>query len=71
MIETRAEIWPRKTRAQIAAFQAAMVDQALGGLAAESKHAAALCADGMKLLLKKLSAVSDQPSAKTAPPPGP
>jgi hypothetical protein len=28
------------------------VDQAVGGLAAESKHAAALCADGVKLLLK-------------------
>src|SRR5664280_1873903 len=42
-----------KTRAQMAAFQAAIVDQAVGGLAAESKHAAALCADGVKLLLKQ------------------
>jgi len=29
------------------------VDQAVGGLAAESKHAAALCADGVKLLLEQ------------------
>jgi len=28
-----------KSRAQMAAFQAAIVDQAVGGLAAESKHA--------------------------------
>jgi nitrogen fixation NifU-like protein len=42
-----------KTRAEIAAFQAAIVDQAVGGLAAESKHAAALCADAVKLLLKQ------------------
>ena len=42
-----------KTRAQIAAFQAAIVDQAVGGLAAESKHAAVLCADGVKLLLER------------------
>jgi nitrogen fixation NifU-like protein len=42
-----------KTRAQLAAFHAAIVDQALGGLPAESKHAAALCADGVKLLLER------------------
>ncbi|MGA2773690.1 MAG: iron-sulfur cluster assembly scaffold protein [Bryobacteraceae bacterium] len=42
-----------KTRAQIAAFHAAIVDQAVGGLAAESKHAATLCADGVKLLLEQ------------------
>jgi NifU-like protein involved in Fe-S cluster formation len=41
-----------KTRAQLAAFQATIVDHAVGGLAAESKHAAALCADAVKLLLK-------------------
>jgi nitrogen fixation NifU-like protein len=41
-----------KTRAQMAAFHAGIVDQAVGGLAAESKHAAALCAEGVKLLLK-------------------
>jgi NifU-like protein involved in Fe-S cluster formation len=42
-----------KTRAQIAAFQPSIVDQAVGGLPAESKHAAALCADAVKLLLAK------------------
>jgi nitrogen fixation NifU-like protein len=44
-----------KTRAEMATFQAAIVDQAVGGLAAESKHAAALCADGVKLLLERSS----------------
>jgi len=42
-----------KTRAEIAAFQAAMVDEAVGGLPAESKHAAVLCADAVKALLKR------------------
>jgi NifU-like protein involved in Fe-S cluster formation len=42
-----------KTRAQMAAFRAAIVDQAVGGLAAESKHAAALCTDAVKLLLER------------------
>lgn len=45
-----------KTRAQIAAFHPSIVDQAVGGLPAESKHAAALCADGVKSLLKRLAA---------------
>ena len=44
-----------KSRAQMAAFQAAIVDQAVGGLAAESTHAAALCAEGVKLLLERSS----------------
>jgi len=42
-----------KTRAEIAAFQAAMVDEAVGGLPAESKHAAVLCADAVKALMKR------------------
>jgi nitrogen fixation NifU-like protein len=41
-----------KTRDQIAAFRPAVVDEAVGGLAAESKHAAVLCADGVKALLR-------------------
>ena len=41
-----------RTRAQIAACTPAVVDQAVGGLSAESKHAAVLCADGVKLLLQ-------------------
>ena len=40
-----------KTLAEIAAFDAAIVDEAVGGLAAESKHAAALCRDGVRALL--------------------
>jgi len=42
-----------KTRAEIAAFQAAFIDEAVGGLRAESKHAAVLCADAVKALLKR------------------
>lgn len=41
-----------KTRADLAAFRPADVDDAVGGLPAESKHAAALCADGLKALLR-------------------
>lgn len=44
-----------KTRAEIASFQADIVDEAVGGLPAESRHAAALCADGVKLLLRRLT----------------
>jgi nitrogen fixation protein NifU and related proteins len=40
-----------KSRAELAAFRAVIVDEAVGGLPAESKHAAALCADGVKQLL--------------------
>lgn len=40
-----------KTRAQIAAFRPAIVDEAVGGLPAESKHAAILCADAVKQIL--------------------
>jgi nitrogen fixation NifU-like protein len=41
-----------KSRAELAGFQAALVDQAVGGLPAASKHAAVLCADGVQRLLK-------------------
>jgi nitrogen fixation protein NifU and related proteins len=41
-----------KTRAELAAFRPEVVDEAVGGLPAASKHAAALCADGLKALLK-------------------
>ena len=41
-----------KTVDEIAGFEAAVVDEGVGGLAAESKHAAVLCADGVKALLK-------------------
>ena len=43
-----------KTRGELGMFRPAIVDDAVGGLPAESKHAAALCADGVKALLKRL-----------------
>jgi nitrogen fixation NifU-like protein len=39
-----------KSREEMRAFRAAMVEEAVGGLQAESKHAAVLCADGVKKL---------------------
>ena len=42
-----------KTRAELAAYQPAIVDEAVGGLPAQSKHAAALCVDAVKALLKR------------------
>jgi len=41
-----------KTRAEIAAFRPAVVDDAVGGLPAESKHAAILCADAVKQIVR-------------------
>ena len=41
-----------KTRLQMAAFLPAVVDKAVGGLPAESKHAAVLCADAVKALVR-------------------
>jgi len=43
-----------KTAAEAAAFVPAIVDEAVGGLRAESKHAAVLCADAVKALLKRV-----------------
>jgi nitrogen fixation NifU-like protein len=40
-----------KSRAQMAAFTRAIVDEAVGGLPPESKHAAVLCADAVKALV--------------------
>jgi len=40
-----------KSRTEIAAFKPAIVDAAVGGLPAESKHAAVLCADAVRALL--------------------
>ena len=41
-----------KTRDELAGITAATVESAVGGLIPESKHAAALCVDGVKALLK-------------------
>ena len=40
-----------KSRADLAGVQTATVEAAVGGLSAESKHAAVLCVDGVKRLL--------------------
>ena len=44
-----------KTPDQLAEFRPVMIDDAVGGLPAESKHAAALCADGVKALRRALA----------------
>jgi nitrogen fixation NifU-like protein len=41
-----------KTRAELGGFLPHAIDEAVGGLAAESKHAAVLCGDGVKALLR-------------------
>jgi nitrogen fixation NifU-like protein len=41
-----------KTRAELGEFDVAVIDDAVGGLPAASRHAAALCADGVKKLLE-------------------
>ena len=41
-----------KSRAELAAMTAATIESAVGGLIPESKHAAVLCVDGVKALLK-------------------
>lgn len=40
-----------KTRAELAQMKAAAVEEAVGGLPPESKHAAVLCVDGVRALL--------------------
>jgi nitrogen fixation NifU-like protein len=41
-----------KTRDELARIAAATIEEAIGGLAAESKHAAQLCVDGVRAVLK-------------------
>ena len=41
-----------KTRAELRRLRAADIEGAVGGLQPESKHAAVLCVDGVKALLK-------------------
>ena len=40
-----------KTRAELASLTPAVIDECVGGLAAESQHAAVLCLDAVKKLL--------------------
>jgi nitrogen fixation protein NifU and related proteins len=42
-----------KTRAELAALRAESIDEAVGGLIPESKHAAVLCVDAVRELLLK------------------
>lgn len=39
-----------KTREELKAFEPAIIERAVGGLRSESKHAAVLCDDGVRLL---------------------
>ena len=41
-----------KTRAELRQIQPDTIEEAVGGLAVESKHAAALCVDAVRVLLK-------------------
>jgi nitrogen fixation protein NifU and related proteins len=41
-----------KTRSEVAAVQPSTIEEAVGGLIAESKHAAVLCVDAVKQLLR-------------------
>ncbi len=41
-----------KSRAELGALTASVIESAVGGLIPESKHAAVLCVDGVKALLK-------------------
>ena len=43
-----------KTRAELAQIKPEVVEAAVGGLEPESNHAAALCVDGVRALLKAL-----------------
>ena len=42
-----------KTAAQLAGLKPDAIDHAVGGLIAESKHAAVLCVDGVKAVLQQ------------------
>jgi nitrogen fixation protein NifU and related proteins len=42
-----------KTREELARIRAADIEEAVGGLSAESKHAAVLCADAVRALLRR------------------
>jgi NifU-like protein involved in Fe-S cluster formation len=42
-----------KSRGELAALRAELIEEALGGLGAESRHAAVLCCDAVKALLRR------------------
>jgi len=43
-----------KMRAEVAGLRAATIEEAVGGLRAESKHAAVLCVDAVKALVGRM-----------------
>ena len=46
-------VWMQgKTSGEMAALAPEVIEEAVGGLAAESKHAAVLCVDGVRMLLR-------------------
>jgi nitrogen fixation protein NifU and related proteins len=47
-----------KTLAELAAFNAATVEEQVGGLSNETRHAAVLCAEGVQALIRAASAKS-------------
>jgi nitrogen fixation protein NifU and related proteins len=49
-----AEWLTGKSSEELAGFVPEIVDEAVGGLPAASKHAGALCADGVKALLERV-----------------
>ena len=52
----RTELLVGRTKRDVAALDAPAIEHAVGGLAAESKHAAVLCIDGVKSLLRRWEA---------------
>ncbi|MCS6953788.1 MAG: iron-sulfur cluster assembly scaffold protein [Bryobacteraceae bacterium] len=44
-----------KNRGELARLRAEVVEAAVGGLGPESKHAAALCLDGVRAILQRMS----------------
>ena len=49
-----------KSMLELAVFQPDAVEELLGGLPAASKHAAGLCADGVKLLLARVGDAAEE-----------
>lgn len=54
-----SEWLPGKARAEIAALTAAQLEELVGGLIPESKHAAVLCIDGVKALVRRWETVKN------------
>jgi nitrogen fixation protein NifU and related proteins len=53
-----------KTRGELTGFNVALIDEAVGGLPAASKHAAVLCADGVKKLCESTTGEGASPTQR-------